>query len=215
MQFVEPGNVIAERFAIQELIGRGRTSFVYSALDQVAGNSRVAIKILNTAQPDEFKQAVFKRETDALRRLNHPNIVRLRDSGFLDDPGTFYLALDYLPYSLDKHLRGNPSPAKFEPYRAMRELAEALACAHAQNVIHRDVKPSNILLDDDGKPYLSDFGISKLITHLSIGETLASFWSPGYASPEQQKQGVVGDAVRHLFAGGSFLSYAVRPAPSS
>ena len=192
MQFIEPGDVIADRFAIQEQIGRGRTSFVYSALDRVAGNTRVAIKILNTAQPDQFKQAVFKRETEALHRLNHTNIVGLRDSGVLDNPSTFYLALDYLPYSLDDHLRGGPGPEKFEPYRAMRELAEALACAHAQNVIHRDVKPSNILLDDDGRPYLSDFGISKLITHLSVGETLASFWSPGYASPEQQKRGTVG-----------------------
>ena len=192
MQFIEPGDVIADRFAIQEQIGKGRTSFVYSALDRVAGNTRVAVKILNTAQPDQFKQAVFKRETEALHRLHHTNIVGLRDSGVLDDPSTFYLALDYLPYSLDDHLRGGPGPATFEPYRAMRELAEALACAHAQNVIHRDVKPSNILLDNDGRPYLSDFGISKLITQLSIGETLGSLWSPGYASPEQQKQATVG-----------------------
>ncbi len=144
MQFIEPGDVIANRFVIQEQIGRGRTSFVYSAVDRVADDTRVAIKILNTAQPDRFKRAVFKRETEALHRLNHPNIVGLRDSGVLDKPSTFYLALDYQPYSLDDHLRGGPSPADFEPHRAMRELAEALACAHSQNVIHRDVKPSNI-----------------------------------------------------------------------
>ena len=192
MQFIKPGDVIADRFTIQELIGKGRTSFVYSALDRASDDTRVAIKILNTTQPDRFKRAVFKRETEALRRLNHPNIVGLRDSGVLDSPSTFYLALDYQPYSLDNHLRGGPSPANFEPHRAMRELAEALACAHSQNVIHRDVKPSNILLDNDGRPYLSDFGISKLMTQLSVGETLGSLWSPGYASPEQQHQGTVG-----------------------
>ena len=192
MQFIEPGEVIADRFEIQERIGEGRTSSVYSALDRVAGDTRVAIKILNTAQQRDIGQVFFRRETEALRRLNHPNIVGLLDSGLLNNPSTFYLALDYLPYSLDDHLRGGPGPAKFEPYRAMRELAEALACAHAQNVIHRDVKPSNILLDNDGRPYLADFGISKLITQLSVGETLAPFWSPGYASPEQQTRGAVG-----------------------
>ena len=68
----------------------------------------------------------------------------------------------------------------------MRELAGALAHAHSENVIHRDIKPSNILLDVNGRPMLTDFGISKLLTQLTIGETLAGFWSSGYASPEQR-----------------------------
>ena len=192
MHFIEPGSVIADRFAIQERIGEGRMSFVYSALDRAMSNARVAVKILNTAQPNAIRREVFKRETEALRRLSHPNIVGMRDSGYLDHEDTFYLALDYLPYSLDGYLKGSSPLAKFEPYRAMRELAEALACAHSYNIIHRDVKPSNILLDEDGRPYLSDFGISKLFTHISIGETLAPFWSPGYASPEQQAHGDTG-----------------------
>ena len=68
----------------------------------------------------------------------------------------------------------------------MRELADALAHAHSEDIVHRDIKPSNILLDANGRPMLTDFGISKLLTQLTVGETLAGFWSGGYASPEQR-----------------------------
>ena len=183
------GKTIAGRYALQEQIGHGRMGSVYRALDSAAGDAPVAAKILNTDYPDAIKREVFKRETDALKRLNHPNIVRLRESGSLDDQAAFYLILDYLPYSLDAHLKGDlPSQlTNIDQYRMMRELAQALAHAHSQGVIHRDIKPANILLDDSGHPYLTDFGISKLVTSLSIGQTLAGFWSPGYASPEQQE----------------------------
>ena len=179
---------IADRFVLQEQIGQGRMSSVYRAMDNAADDSLVAVKILNTAQPDEIKREVFKRETSALKRLSHPNIVGLRQSGWLDDLDVPYLVLDYLPYSLDSFLRGDSqlSAENFDQHRVMRELAQALAHAHSQDIIHRDIKPSNILLDKSGRPYLSDFGISKIIDHLTIGQTLADFWSRGYASPEQQ-----------------------------
>ena len=63
----------------------------------------------------------------------------------------------------------------FKPYRVMRELGEAIAHAHSENVVHRDIKPSNILLDVNGRPMLTDFGISKLLTQMTVGETLAGF----------------------------------------
>ena len=186
---IQPGALIADRFVLQEQIGRGRMSSVYRALDKADGDSPVAVKILDTAQPDEIKREVFKRETDALKRLNHPNIVSLRQSGWLVEPEAPYLVLDYLPHSLDEYLKGDLqlSSERFDQYRVMRELAQALAHAHAQGVIHRDIKPSNILLDANGRPCLSDFGISKLRTSLSTGQTLAGYWSPGYAAPEQQE----------------------------
>ena len=185
----QPGTLIADRFMLSEQIGQGRMSSVYRALDRAAGDAPVAVKILNTAHPDEIKREVFRRETAALKRLNHPNIVGLRQSGWLDEPEVPYLVLDYQPHSLDEYLKGNVRlpPESFDQYRVMRELAQGLAHAHSQDIIHRDIKPSNILLDASGRPCLSDFGISKLITGLSIGQTLAGFWSPGYASPEQQE----------------------------
>ena len=185
---VQPGDLIADRYRIQEQIGGGRMSSVYRALDEAARQSEVAVKILNAAHPDEIQRELFKRETAALKRLNHPNVVALRDSGLLDGGGPFYLALDYLPYSLADCLQGDAAarPENFDPHRIMRELAQALAHAHSQNVIHRDIKPSNILLAADGRSCLADFGISKLLTSLSVGQTLAGFWSYGYAAPEQQ-----------------------------
>ena len=162
-------------------------SSVYHAQDSVAGDTEVAVKILDTSHGDEIKKEVFKREAGALKRLRHPNIVTLRHSGWSNAEQAFYLVFDYLPYSLDKYLRGEQRSqyGNIEPYRVIRELAEALVHAHSENVIHRDIKPSNILFDPNGRPMLTDFGISKLLTELTVGETLAGYWSGGYASPEQ------------------------------
>lgn len=183
-----PGQTIADRYLIREQIGSGRMSAVHRALDLAADDAPVAVKILNTAHPDPIKRELFNRETAALKRLNHPNIVALRHSGLLADERAFYLVLDYLPNSLDACLMDGSQveSGNFDPYRVMRELAQALAHAHSQDIIHRDLKPANILLNDQGRPFLSDFGISKLLTQLTIGETLAGYWSPGYAAPEQQ-----------------------------
>lgn len=182
-----PGQTIADRYRIGERIGAGRTGVVYRARDLAANDASVAVKILNTDHPDAIKREFFNRETVALKRLNHPNIVPLRHSGLLADESAFCLVLDYIPYSLDDYLRDDSLlPDNFDPYRVMRDLAQALAHAHSQGVIHRDIKPANILLDDQGRPFLSDFGVSKLLTQLTIGETLAAYWSPGYAAPEQR-----------------------------
>ncbi len=185
---------IAERYKLQEQIGDGRMSSVYLATDRASDNSEVAVKILNSRHADEIKQELFRRETIALKRLRHSNIVSLLDSNWSEADGAFYLVLEYLPYSLDRYLKGESSSqfSQFDPYRVMRELAEALAHAHSENVIHRDIKPSNILLDENARPMLTDFGVSKLITQLTVGETLAGFWSSGYASPEQRAGTVTG-----------------------
>ena len=187
-QTAYPQGIIAERYLLQEQIGQGRMSTVYLARDQAADEAPVAVKILNANHPSEIRHEVFRRETAAHRRLNHPNIVGLHHSGTLGDNERFYLVMDYLPYSLEEYLKGEIQDRirNFDQHRVMRELAQALAHAHSHNVIHRDIKPSNILLNEDGRPFLTDFGISKLFTELSIGQTLAGFWSPGYAAPEQQ-----------------------------
>ena len=181
-------HVLDDRFVLEQPIGNGRMSSVYLARDSMAGDAEVAVKILNTSHGDEIKKEAFKRETSALKRLRHPNIVTLRHSGWSDSEQAFYLVFDYLPYSLDRYLRGEQGSqySNIEPYRVMRELAEALIHAHSENVIHRDIKPSNILFDQSNRPMLADFGISKLLTQLTVGETLSEYWSGGYASPEQR-----------------------------
>ena len=179
---------MAGRYVLQDRIGGGRMSSVYHALDKVAGDAPVAVKLLDTQHPHPIKREFFKRETTALKQLRHPNIVSLQQSGWSDTEGCFFLILDYVPYSLDSYLKGDSGlpPGCFDSYRAIRELAGAVAHAHTHDVIHRDIKPSNILIDENGRPQLADFGISKLLDHLTIGETLAGYWSGGYASPEQR-----------------------------
>ena len=176
------------RYLLQEEIGSGQLSSVYRALDTADDDIPVAVKLLDTQHPDPIKRELFKRETAALKRLQHPNIISLQRSGWSDAEGCFFLVLDYVPYSLDKYLSGElePQSGSFNPYQAIRELAGAVAYAHAQNVIHRDIKPSNVLIDESGRSQLADFGISKLLDQLTTGETLAKYWSGGYASPEQR-----------------------------
>lgn len=180
--------VLNGRYVLQERIGNGRMSSVYRAIDGGSGDVEVAVKVLNTAHSDAIKRELFNRETAALKRLSHPNIVRLRDRGWLDAENAFYLVLDYMPYSLDRYLKGESRSqySSIEPYRVIQELAEAVSHAHSENVVHRDIKPSNVLFDLNGRPLLTDFGISKILSHLTVGQTLAGFFSGGYASPEQR-----------------------------
>ena len=186
--------MFADRYVLQEQIGDGRMSSVHIALDSASEDAQVAVKILDTSHPDEIKRELFKREASALKRLSHPNIVRLLHSGWSDSERAFYLVLDYLPYSLDRYLKGElrEQLGSINLYSVMRELADALSYAHSENIVHRDIKPSNILLDANGRPLLTDFGISKLLTQLTVGETLAGFWTGGYASPEQRATAITG-----------------------
>ena len=149
----------------------------------------MAVKLLDTQHPDRIKSELFRRETAALKLLRHQNVVSLLQSGWSDATECFYLVLSYLPYSLDEYLKGErTSPlGRLDQYRVMRELTQALSYAHSMGVVHRDIKPSNILLDENGRPSLTDFGISKLLSDLTVGETLAGYWSGGYAAPEQRR----------------------------
>lgn len=165
-------------------------STVYLGNDSYRNDIVVAIKVLDSPHGDEFRHEFFKRETSSLKRLHHPNIVQLFDSGWDDVNGCYYIVLEYLPDSLqglidrkDKRLK---DPNWIWP--TIRKIADALSHAHSENIIHRDIKPSNILLDSDGEPKLSDFNISKIKSELSVGETVSSFWTPGYASPEQRRE---------------------------
>ena len=162
-------------------------STVYLAQELGAPDTHVAVKVLNTSQPDGVQRALYERETQALKRLAHPNVVQLKGADWSPDMGAFYLILDYIPFALDRFLRGEDQlPRPPDPHRVIRELAAALGHAHSAGVVHRDVKPSNIMLDANGRAMLMDFGISKLLDQLTVGETLARFFSSGYASPEQR-----------------------------
>jgi len=191
---VSSEDLLGNRFVIGEKLDGGRMSSVFLAYDKANGGIQVVVKLLNSNHPDEIRHELFRRETSALQMLSHQNVVRILASGWSDFHSAFYLVLEYIPFSLDRLLKDKDQSQldRFDRYKAMYALAEGLAYAHSEGVVHRDIKPSNILIDARDRPLLTDFGISKLVNQVSIGETLSGFWSPGYASPEQRSGNPIG-----------------------
>ncbi len=178
------------RYQILEQIGEGGMATVYKAHDTRL-EADVAVKVIRTENilPSTLERALkrFEREAKALARLNHPNIVRVMDYGEYE--GKPYLVMPYFPGGTLKQKMGMPMPWE-QAIRLILPIAEALDYAHSQNMIHRDVKPSNILLTGRGQPLLTDFGIAKIL-EAEEGQTLTStgmgVGTPEYMSPEQWK----------------------------
>ena len=175
-------------YEVVEEIARGGMGVVLRARDPRSGDP-VAIKVLlggDLANP--LQQRRFKRESDALRRLTHENIVAIRDVG--EHAGAPYLVMDLIEGETleDRLERDGPFPPR-EAAELTRQLGWALEHAHAQSLLHRDVKPANVLIDTAGQPLLTDFGLVKDldpdVSRLSrSGQFLGT---PGYTPPEQAR----------------------------
>lgn len=161
----------------------GGLSTIRKGIDTRDGSS-VAVKFV-IGSTDEVTQKVFERESQALRALNHRNIVRLRDSG-LDDTGTYFLVLDWIDNSLVDVLEDRPWEGWDDLYDGFVEpLLAGLSYAHLKQLEHRDIKPGNILIDSAGQPLLADFGIAKIRGDQPHSEmTVQHFRSGPYAPPE-------------------------------
>src|SRR3970282_733518 len=148
------------KYQLLEQIGQGGMATVFKAIDP-GTNSALAIKVLNPvmAQDPQFGKR-FEREAEVVMRLKHPNIVPTLDYGV--DQGYAYLVMPLLKVgSLADRLREGPL-TPLEGGRVITQLSGALALAHGQGVVHRDVKPSNVLIDDQGNALLSDFGLDRI-----------------------------------------------------
>ncbi len=174
-------------YRLVEEIGRGGSAVVFRALQQDTGRE-VAIKLMAdvSSSPQRFRQR-FYREVSIARELDHPNILPLLDFG--EHQGMFYLVMPYVPKGTLADLlnRGailSPQQAVF----VLKQIAGALDYAHSRAIIHRDIKPHNILILSTRQVCLSDFGISRLIddsTRLTMNEAVLG--SPSYMSPEQAR----------------------------
>ncbi len=177
-----------DRYHILEQIGEGGMAVVYKAYDTRL-EREVAIKIIRKeAFPPESLDRIFKRferEAKALARLAHPNIVKVHDYGEYE--GSPYLVMEYQPGGTLKAMLGKPLDGS-DVSKLLIPIANALEYAHQKGILHRDVKPSNILIAENGEPMLTDFGIAKIL-NLSVGQTLTStgfgVGTPEYMAPEQ------------------------------
>jgi len=184
------------RYEIVAELGRGAMGVVYKALDPQIGRT-VAVKTVSLLgqEPDEEKEfrLRFNHEAQAAGRLHHPGIVAIFDVGENPENGDPYIVLEYVAgESLNRILAREKKLPLDTALQLVEEVAEALDYAHAQGVIHRDVKPGNILLTEDGHAKIADFGIAKLnLAHFTLpGKVLGT---PAYMSPEQW-EGKPGDA---------------------
>jgi serine/threonine protein kinase len=181
------GQTIAH-YHIVEQLGEGGMAIVYKAFDTHLERD-VAVKVIRT---DQFAPAIlekilkrFEREAKLLAKLSHPNIVGVIDYGEYENIP--YLVMEYLPGGTLKECLGKPIPAD-ETARLLLPIARALDSAHRQGMIHRDVKPSNILITNDGEPMLTDFGIAKLLDaeeDQTLTGTGVGIGTPEYMAPEQ------------------------------
>jgi len=176
------------RYHILAQLGEGGMAIIYKAYDTRLERD-VAIKIIRKGAfpPDHVERILkrFEREAKALARLSHPNIVKVHDYG--EHEGSPYLVMEYLPSGTLKQRMEKPIPWQ-EAIQILLPIAEALDYAHSQNMVHRDVKPSNILLTQRGQPMLTDFGIAKVLDLEETQEltgTSAAVGTPEYMAPEQ------------------------------
>jgi serine/threonine protein kinase len=177
------------KFEIRDLIGHGAMGAVYLA-EQINLNRRpVALKVLTPSNPSEMAAYTqrFRSEAMTIARLEHPNIINIYDYGVED--GISYLAMKLLTGGALSHRvseRRNNLPSLGEVSKLLTELAGALDYAHREDVIHRDVKASNVMFDRHGNIYLVDFGIARLGEEpLFLTRTGTAMGTPHYMSPEQ------------------------------
>jgi serine/threonine-protein kinase len=181
----QPGDLIADRFELEELVGTGGMSSVFRARDRQL-DRRVAIKILHEHYADDPEYLErFRREARAVARLSHPNIVTVIDRG--DDAGRQYIVFENVEGENLKELvvRSGPLPVR-QALELTLAVANGLAFAHDRGLVHRDVKPQNVLLSREGEVKVTDFGIARSL-HVEHGVTQTGtvLGTGEYLAPEQ------------------------------
>lgn len=191
------------RYRLVELLGRGGMATVYKAFDSRL-ERYVAVKVIDSRLDDPSFLKRFEREAKSLARLSHTNIVKVHDYG--EENGLPYLVMEFVPSGSLKSLLGKPMPYQ-KAIGLLLPIARALQYAHKLGIVHRDVKPGNILIDAAGQPMLSDFGIAKMMEapdSTSLTGTGVGIGTPEYMAPEQG-QGVGVDQRADIYALGIVL----------
>jgi serine/threonine protein kinase len=177
--------VLDNRYDVVRPLGSGGMGEVYLARDRVLGRD-VALKVLRMqyAGDDEFAER-FKREAMSAASLSHPNIVQVYDRGETEEKAS-YIAMEYVPGGTLKERISREGPLEAADAAALgAQVAEALGAAHERGMVHRDIKPQNVLLTTGGSAKVADFGIARAGSSVTISRTGSVMGTAGYMSPEQ------------------------------
>jgi eukaryotic-like serine/threonine-protein kinase len=175
------GTVLGGRYVIEEIISRGGMADVYRARDRRLGQT-VAVKVFRpSGDPDGARR--FASEVRLLAPLNHPGIVTMRDGG-IDDSQPFLVMPLVTGGTLADRLVSGPLPMS-EVVSLGRELATTLGYLHGRGIVHRDVKPANVLMDQDGRVMLGDFGVSRAVDATRLTTVGQIIGTAAYLAPEQ------------------------------
>jgi serine/threonine-protein kinase len=178
------GTTLNGRYRLEARIGAGGMSTVYRALDETL-QRRVAIKLMNrevTSDSDQLER--FRREARAVAQLSHPHIVGVIDAG--EDEGRPYIVFEFVDgETLKERIRKHGQLPVAEAVAYAIEIARALGAAHARHIVHRDVKPQNVLIDEEGSAKVTDFGIARTLDEEGLTADGRVLGTTDYVSPEQ------------------------------
>lgn len=196
------GRVLAGRYQINGFIGEGGMSRVWRALDQNTGKN-VAVKVLREEySEDESFIRRFDREAQAASRMSHPNIVNLLDVGVEED-GTLYLVMEYVQgKTLKRFIQESGALRPEIAAQIIIRVLAALQHAHQNGVVHRDIKPQNILIDKEGTVKVADFGIARMANAQTVSQTDESVMGSVYYFSPEQARGAAVDARSDIYSVG-------------
>ncbi len=207
----ETPRVIAGRYTLEAQVGRGGMGVVWRGEDRMLGREVALKKIGLTpggAEPDLVRA---EREAQLAARLNHPHIVAVFD--LVPDGDAQWLVMEYVPGQTLSQMAAEQGPLDPEQARVvLAQAADALAAAHAAGILHRDVKPSNILVRNDGSVKLTDFGIARATADVTLTQTGLVTGSPAYLAPEVASGGRA-SAASDVWALGATLYHALEGRP--
>ncbi len=199
------------RYELKERIGTGGMARVFSALDTNLDRT-VAVKILHDhlADDETFKER-FQREARFVASFSHPNIIQVYDFDVVEigNQCVYYMVMPYIPGNtlkdvLENYQKSDQRMPQAEVLSIISKLGEALDYAHDRGMVHRDVKPANIMFTEQGEPLLSDFGIARLVASSNLTQDGVTTGTPTYMSPEQVT-GLPVDARSDIYALGVIL----------